>query len=125
MRPCVKWGAKSGFTRGMLRLAGAAVRWADEPYDIGNPSSPSSVMYYNQLEIQGIGCPFALPGDSGALVFQLDPAQTEGEEHQLHCIGMVVGGTSTGTTLITPIRPILQALNVKMHKFSSEQMDDS
>ncbi|XP_056006439.1 uncharacterized protein LOC125659827 isoform X4 [Ostrea edulis] len=126
MLPCVKWGAKTGFTRGMLRLAGTAVRWTNESINLGNPSSQCSFIFNKQLEIQGIGgTSFALPGDSGALVFQLDPAKKENEDHQLHCIGMVVGGISAGKTIVTPIRPILEALNVKLHKFSQEKMDDS
>jgi hypothetical protein len=68
---------------------------------------------------------FAAAGDSGALVFQVDPPPTDDGDDQLVCIGMVVGGTSYYTTAVTPIVPVLEALNVKMHVFPQEQMDES
>lgn len=126
MLPCVKSGHITGFTKGMLGLEGAAVRWINDLIYLDNLSSQRSIMFYKQLEIQRVGeKPFADQGDSGAFVFQLDPAQKEDEDHMLHCICMVVGGTSAGYTIATPIEPILGTFNVYMHKFPNEKMDDS
>lgn len=126
MLPCVKWGAKTGFTKGLLCLKGTAARWIEKPISHTNLFSQTSIMYYNQLEIEGMSSTsFALPGDSGALVFQIDPAETEKENHQLYCIGMVVGGVPKVNTIVTPIQPILDAFQVQMHKFTPERMDDT
>ncbi|XP_061180574.1 uncharacterized protein LOC133189181 [Saccostrea echinata] len=123
--PCFKWGAKTGFTRGALRLNGISVRWFNDVIDLGQPPSRYSFVYHSQLECLGTGTSFALPGDSGALVFQLDPIATKNDQHRFHCIGMIVGGTSDYKTVVTPIGPILEALNVKMHTFPQEKMDES
>ncbi|XP_062599451.1 uncharacterized protein LOC134260949 [Saccostrea cucullata] len=123
--PCFKWGAKTGFTKGALRLNGISVRWTDDVIDLGKPSSQCSYVYHSQLECLGTGTSFALPGDSGAFVFQLDPMATKEDQHRFHCIGMIVGGTSDFKTIVTPIGPILEAFNVKMHAFPQEKMDES
>jgi hypothetical protein len=89
-------------------------------------SPPNQFIYKNQLEIQGVNnTSFALGGDSGALVFQIDPAQRGQRDHWLHCIGMVVGGIPNSRTIVTPIQPILAAFGVQMHKFTEEKMEDS
>ncbi|XP_056002635.1 uncharacterized protein LOC125659834 isoform X2 [Ostrea edulis] len=126
MNSCIKCGTGSGLTRGLLRLNGLAGRCRDTTFSLTNPPSQSQSTYLSQLEI--VGTPqkaFAAAGDSGALVFQVDPPATEDGDDQLVCIGMVVGGTSYYTTVVTPIEPVLEALNVKMHVFPQVDMDES
>ncbi|XP_062576817.1 uncharacterized protein LOC134238711 [Saccostrea cucullata] len=115
--PCFKIGAKTGFTRGKLHLNGISVKCFTDPIDVSHTTTPTTVKYYHQLEILGEGASFSLPGDSGALVFQLDSPATKGEQYRIHCIGMIVGATSDFKTVVTPIGPILKTLGVKMYKF--------
>ncbi|XP_062595933.1 uncharacterized protein LOC134257316 [Saccostrea cucullata] len=121
---CIKFGARSGLTKGFLCVNGMTARCRDEQMYLTNPASGSTCLYRSQLEFGGIATkPFAVEGDSGALVFQVDPKSSEEEDDKLFCIGMVVGGTSYCTTVVTPIESILESLNVKMHVFPEESME--
>ncbi|XP_062602796.1 uncharacterized protein LOC134264521 [Saccostrea cucullata] len=121
---CVKFGASTGLTRGTLCLNGICVKWTDDFITLGNLNSVCDILYFKQLQIQGHqNLSFAQPGDSGALVFQVDSDDTNGQ--RLVCIGMVVGGTSDNKTVVTPIVPILNALKVQMHQFNTINMDES
>ena len=65
--------------------------------------------------------PFASSGDSGSLVFILN------EEEELVCIGMVIGGTSYQTAIVTPIEAVLDAFGLQssqMHTFTHDAMDE-
>jgi hypothetical protein len=58
---------------------------------------------------------FADRGDSGALVFLAE------NNSQYSCLGIVEGGTTYGTVVVTPIVPILEELKVHCLKsFESE-----
>ncbi|XP_062618669.1 uncharacterized protein LOC134280282 [Saccostrea cucullata] len=121
---CIKCGARSGLTKGSLSVNGMAARCRDAHLCLTNPPSQNAQVYLSQLENTGIPPkPFALQGDSGALVFQVDPRNNEDGDDHLFCIGMVVGGTSYYTTVVTPIEPILESLNVKLHVFQQEGME--
>ncbi|XP_053391968.1 uncharacterized protein LOC128554682 [Mercenaria mercenaria] len=61
--------------------------------------------------------PFAAEGDSGSLVFKKE------ENGELVSVGIVEGKTSFGTTVVTPIKPILQKLGVQSIKsFEKDQL---
>ena len=54
--------------------------------------------------------PFAKPGDSGSLVFML----RDNNEYDLVCIGMVIGTSTHGSCIATPIESVLRALNLPL-----------
>jgi hypothetical protein len=117
---CIKCGASSGLTRGILHLNGAAARYRHP--DIFDKPSQRGYVYHSQLEISGTPYkPFSMAGDSGAFVYQIDPPENSDKHDELLCIGMVVGGTSYGCTWVTPIKPILKAFNVSMCTFTPEE----
>ncbi|XP_062581291.1 uncharacterized protein LOC134243087 [Saccostrea cucullata] len=121
---CIKIGARSGLTKGTLKLSGMAARCRGVDLHLTNPPTGRPCDYLSQLEIMGTPLQqFAAAGDSGALVFQIDPPNSEEEDDHLYCIGMVVGGTSFHSTVVTPIEPILRLLNVNMKVFHQELMD--
>ncbi|XP_060560066.1 uncharacterized protein LOC132720096 [Ruditapes philippinarum] len=72
-------------------------------------SGCATITLFNQIEVKDHthGLPFADRGDSGALVFVVDDNNS-----QHTCIGIVEGGTTYGTVVVTPIVPILEELNV-------------
>lgn len=122
--PCIKCGARSGLTSGSISLNGLAARYRHCDINFTNPPSQSVYPYLKQLEIHGISKrSFALEGDSGSLVFQVDSPGDLKEDDKLFCIGMVVGGTSHGSTVVTPINAILEALNARMCAFPQERME--
>ncbi|XP_062588287.1 uncharacterized protein LOC134249951 [Saccostrea cucullata] len=121
---CIKCGARSGLTKGTLCVSGMAARCRDVRLNLTNPPTQNTCLYLSQLEIFGIPQkPFAVSGDSGALVFQVDPRNSAEEDDQLYCIGMIVGGTSYYSTVVIPIEPILKVFNVKMQTFPVEPME--
>lgn len=117
---CMKCGAGNGLTRGLLRLNGLAARWRDPT----KPPPQSVCRYSSQLDISGtLEKPFAVKGDSGAFVYQIDPPSDLEGDDKLYCIEMVVGGTSYGSAVVTPIKPVLEALNASMRAFPPEEME--
>ena len=50
---------------------------------------------------------FAQPGDSGSLVYTI---QMQGEDNIIRAVGILEGGTSYDTYLVTPICDIIKAL---------------
>lgn len=121
---CMKCGARSGLTRGLLRLNELAAQSRDPQMYLTNPPSQIICPYLSQLEISGTAeKPFAMNGDSGAFVYQIDPPSDLERDDKLYCIGMVVGGTSYGSTVVTPIKPVLEALNASIRAFPPEEME--
>ncbi|XP_062578680.1 uncharacterized protein LOC134240617 [Saccostrea cucullata] len=121
---CCKSGTSSGFTKGYLKLNGLAVKYHDPSIPFSNSPSFCGFHYYSQLEINHLKGlkDFAQAGDSGALVFQIDPQGCD-KDDKLVCIGMVVGGTSFGTTVVTPIASVLDELKVKFLPLKLEAME--
>ncbi|WAR08885.1 hypothetical protein MAR_018843 [Mya arenaria] len=107
-----KFGCTSQYTEGFIHGMTSSVR--TQPFSYMTPIK--QITLFNQLEVSsGVhGKTFAQQGDSGALVFK----DTLGDEEPV-CVGMVVGGSgldarnSSCQTFVTPIREILEALNVK------------
>lgn len=82
---------------------------------------PANLTLYNQLEIIGTdNTPFSDKGDSGSLVM------IEGPNGERFCVGIVEGGTSYGSTIVTPVGPILEQLNVSsLTCFQADHIRDS
>ncbi|XP_053406175.1 uncharacterized protein LOC123534853 isoform X2 [Mercenaria mercenaria] len=96
----VKFGAITGVTRGVVRMNGSIIRRTNMC-----GYSEFGYLLHNQVEILSVGGnPFALSGDSGALVFAKD------RSNELVAVGMVEGGMSDGRIMITPICEILTEL---------------
>ena len=118
----VKIGSATGITRGDFFLYGTSVRLSD--LDIPLDQSPQqfqsrNLRFKKQYEIMPRHLQtFAKPGDSGALVFLIDTA--EDKTDKFICIGMVVGGTSHSSVVVTPIGEVLEALGLPkktLHQF--------
>jgi hypothetical protein len=58
----------------------------------------------NQILVHGLGGPFALPGDSGALVVDEDE----------RVVGLLWGASPTGEAVASHIAPVLQALRLEV-----------
>ncbi|XP_053405403.1 uncharacterized protein LOC128558950 [Mercenaria mercenaria] len=96
----VKFGAITGVTRGLVRMNGSIIRRTNMC-----GYSEFGYLLHNQVEILSVGSkPFALSGDSGALVFAKD------RSNELVAVGMVEGGMSDGRIMITPMCQILAEL---------------
>lgn len=112
----IKFGCKTGLTRGAFRLKGCSVRIAEQ-----TPFNSPNVVMKNQYEILSIGpTNFFQPGDSGSAVFLVD------DNNQLHCIGIAIGCTSYNSAIVTPIVPVLNALGLpkRLKSFTHEQMSE-
>ena len=113
-KPCnvAKYGAGTGHTSGTVRLFGPAVRVT---------SYVPEVLLHQQFEIVS-SLPneaFSKEGDSGALVFLLSDLNSG---LNIRALGLLVGGTSHNTTIVTPIWAVLGKFNLplKLLKFESE-----
>ncbi|XP_061169377.1 uncharacterized protein LOC133178672 [Saccostrea echinata] len=122
-KTCIKVGSSSGLTKGVLHLNSACVR--RQSYTLTGQTQ--NVVIHNQLEI----CPqadhfFATSGDSGALVFQIEPGISSADD-KLICIGMIIGVNSYGYCLATPINEVLERLPIsnksKLYAFREEAMN--
>ena len=108
--PCtvVKYGIGTEHTLGILRLHGCAVHRHSThffPHD--------SIRLHQQFEVYSVkDKPFANQGDSGAMVFLVSQENTE---IKLKALGLLVGGTDHGTTIVTPIWAILERLNLPLN----------
>ena len=106
--PCtvVKCGATTGLTIGLLRSYGSAVH-------IRRPSfhPDDRVRLHQQLEVFSITEPFAEEGDSGSLVFSVC---TVGDTTEGKALGLLVGGTDNGISIVTPIWAILNKLQLPL-----------
>ncbi|XP_052785219.1 uncharacterized protein LOC128220751 isoform X2 [Mya arenaria] len=80
------------------------------------------IKLHKQIQVTSLDpqVPFALRGDSGALVFHEQPP-----DRQLVCIGMVEGGFDGNPelTVVAPIMPVLDRLNVQsIYTFSDTKL---
>jgi hypothetical protein len=98
-----KFGCKSDLTVGRIRMTPLSARSCPELFCGG-----FRIKLYNQLEVNTEK--FATYGDSGSLVF------CKGMSGHFECIGMVEGGVSYKTCVLTPIQSILATLKVSSLK---------
>ncbi|KAK3591052.1 hypothetical protein CHS0354_026066 [Potamilus streckersoni] len=101
----VKFGATTDITRGLIAhncLHARRSHVTDMAF---------KEFMYNQMEITPLHGfhRFAQKGDSGAIVFMAK----RGNRNKLVAVGMVVGGTTSDTAVVTPILDILKALDLK------------
>ncbi|XP_060555803.1 uncharacterized protein LOC132716510 isoform X2 [Ruditapes philippinarum] len=101
----VKFGSRTELRDGKIKFGGMGVK---KIKSCPLFSGCATITLFNQIEVENYtpGLPFADQGDSGALVFVVD------NNSQHTCIGIVEGGTTYGTVVVTPIVPILEELNV-------------
>ncbi|XP_053378860.1 uncharacterized protein LOC123526246 [Mercenaria mercenaria] len=111
--PVVKFGCTTNKTVGqfVLNEPSICVKTISHTLDVGD----CMLTLHNQLEVKSIEVQqnseprkFADFGDSGSLVLM----KRRDRDGEYTCVGMVEGGTSYGTTIVTPITPVLEALNV-------------
>lgn len=111
-----KYGSTTGKTKGTFQnqLPVITVRLQSNPI-------PDHLVLHSQLEIKGIdGTLFSDKGDSGAMVM------IDGHNGGPLCIGIVEGGTSYGTTVVTPIVQILDKMDVSSLKcFEADHLRNS
>ena len=113
----VKYGSESGFTLGTLQLFQAHARYdnislvIEDGYEPHDMTTVNRFRMFGQLEVYST-CnePFAVVGDSGSLVFMLK----DNYEDDLVCVGMVVGTSTHGSCIITPIADVLRAFNLPL-----------
>ena len=115
-KPLIKSGTSTGLTQGFFKLNGLEVRVHDGPLSYGDGTSRNVVMR-GQYEIQKQMYPYFFDkGDSGSAVFVKDGTK-------LICIGLAIGITSFGTTVVTPIGEILDALGLKENQVTRFNRD--
>lgn len=110
-----KYGSTTGKTSGKLLKQSPVitVRLLADQF-------PANLVMHNQLEIKGINEVFADLGDSGASVL------IDEHNEELFCVGIVEGITSYDITIVTPIGPVLEKLNVPSLKcFDADQIRNS
>ena len=113
------------FTVGTLQLCETHARLenisltVEEGYGPRDMTVSNRFRMFGQYEIYST-ChePFSKPGDSGSLVFML----RDNNEDDLVCIGMVIGTSSHGSCIVTPIVHVLRALNLPL---SLSRFEDS
>ena len=118
--PLIKSGTTTGLTRGLFKLCGTQVRIAKDGVMLADGKSAFQVMkgQYEVEKREDLN-PFFSPGDSGSAVFVKDLSG------DLTCVGIAIGMTSYGTTVVTPITAVLDALKLNgdnVKKFE-ESMD--
>ena len=120
----VKYGCETKFTCGTLELEGTHVRFVNLQLGLEEEGCFNSMdqgmqfKMFCQREVNSAGPePFVKPGDSGSLVYMLQ----NNNEQDLVCIGMVIGQSSHGSCIITPIADVLRSLNLplKLKEFRS------
>ncbi|WAR16107.1 hypothetical protein MAR_030701 [Mya arenaria] len=116
---CCKYGSATTFTSGEISIDFdnyGLLSIKEMKFDKLKP-----IVLHKQYEIAPLSenMPFADFGDSGAFVYCWRSTC------DLVCVGMIVGGTSNGTTVVTPFNSILKQLgvpklkNIKQLKMSS------
>ena len=95
----VKYGAATGHTIGQLNLSKVSAK--------GYRFTRGRGHYCKQIEIFSMGAPFARKGDSGALVFTV---MGDKDNYAIKALGLLVGGTDHGSTMVTPIWAVLGSL---------------
>ena len=102
----LKCGAKTGVTRGSLKLDGVQVKNYDFRFSKNGKPFTSDAHFQiieGQYEISSNSeSTFIGAGDSGASVY------VKGRFGELYCIGIAIGYTSYGSAIVTPIFPILK-----------------
>ena len=107
----VKFGIASGLTSSQVRLNSMHARVYHDSLSFethGNDMNwRQEFMLFNQYEVHSsTRQPFCEPGDSGSFVFNVT------ENSELECIGMVIGRSSSGSCIMTPIKEVLKAFNL-------------
>lgn len=115
--PCnvVKYGASTGHTIGTIRLFGPAVHAHTTSF-----RPEDNVRLHQQFEVISSSIePFSDEGDSGSLVFLCTDIKSG---LNIRAVGLLVGGTDYGTTIVTPIWAVLSKFNLplKLLAFESE-----
>ncbi|XP_060572772.1 uncharacterized protein LOC132730784 [Ruditapes philippinarum] len=114
----VKFGSITELREGRIKFGVMGVKELEcYPLVIGC----ASIQLLKQIEVENVSpnFPFADPGDSGSLVFVVD------SNSQHTCIGIVEGGTTYGTVVVTPIVPILDELNVPcLKRFANDNINN-
>lgn len=90
----VKYGRTTGFTEGTIVSVNSS---------ISAIYGGNSAFFDDQLEIAGKQGPFAMPGDSGSVVIDLQSKRA---------VGLLFSGTPGGNIFANPISNVLQLLNV-------------
>ena len=124
--PVFKVGSTTHITAGRFQMNEPAISVRTCPYDVNTGSHILTL--HNQLEVVPMDvdlstqqCKFSACGDSGSLVLM----KRIEEDNEYICIGMVEGGTSYGTSIVTPIGPILQACGVLSFKsFETDKLSE-
>ena len=102
----LKCGAKTGVTRGSIKLDGIQVKNHDVRFSKNGKPFTSDAHFQiieGQYEISSNSeSTFIGAGDSGASVY------VKGRFGELYCIGIAIGYTSYGSAIVTPIFPILK-----------------
>lgn len=119
----VKFGMTTHVTRGILNSNGTVVRSNIGGLRSANHSSYVST-FQNQYEVGSIStCPiFFQGGDSGSGVFQVEK---RGDKEILHLIGLAIGFTSYFSAIVTPIKDIMDALQIDAGAFNLSQESSS
>ncbi|XP_053386953.1 uncharacterized protein LOC123542924 [Mercenaria mercenaria] len=97
----IKYGAETGITKGKVHSEQTTIKFISPELS----HSKLNFTLRNQIEIIGDDI-FAKPGDSGAIVFHV------AQNKPLKAIGMLEGGTSYNTFIVTPICEILKSLDL-------------
>ncbi|XP_053390958.1 uncharacterized protein LOC128553801 [Mercenaria mercenaria] len=110
MKHVIKFGSKTELRAGIIEFGTMAVKELNS-YPLA--TGYFSIKLHKQIEVrpQNTSFAFADKGDSGSLVFLVGDNSSE---HT--CIGIVEGGTSYGTVVVSPIVPILDELKVSSLK---------
>ncbi|XP_060601733.1 uncharacterized protein LOC132754986 [Ruditapes philippinarum] len=111
----IKFGSKTEITHGIMKFDTISVKLLDK-YPFVHEYAPIKLFKQIEVAAPSNGIPFAEKGDSGAPVFVVE------KNSQTKCIGIIEGGTSYGTVVVTPIVPILAELDVPCLKsFDTEK----
>lgn len=102
-----KVGRTTGYTSG--RIIGASPNSMAVGYQLAAVGGNATVYFNNLMMVIGDnGTPFSAPGDSGSLVVGQAP------DGSPCAVGMIIAGTNTGYSLILPVQPILEALDMTL-----------
>ena len=106
--PVFKYGAKTKLTCGFVQLLPTEHVKIE---DIILATGVHTNLYYHQIKVLSTDGPFCEGGDSGSLVFIQERKNMQNPI--LRCIGMVVGVSSDGSGIVTPIDKVLESFSLK------------
>ena len=116
-KPLIKSGTTTGLTQGYFKLNGLEVRIHNGPLSYGDGTS-KHIVIRGQYEIKKQIQPYFFDkGDSGSAVFVKN-------DEELICIGLAIGTTSFGNTVVTPIGAVLDALKLKESQITRFHCED-